>query len=285
MLGRLRFRYIAPLHETSRSRRNVRARTFKLGEKTVTLPRGTRVLLRTDLYGEDGFLHRASTAATVRDVFQDTYALETASGRRLKAERDQIRMAQEDLLADLGKRQWDLRRLRPCVMYEAVVGSRAWGLADEASDEELRGWFLPPFDELVGLGHAADEIQDPDADAGYWELEKLLYQALRADANTLECLWSPLPRKVTPLGEKLLAIRNRFISMNVLGSFGRYAESQFQKIERSERRNRAITEPSRLKGDFVPRPGFALSNSFERNATRTERGSRASRDSTQMAAL
>lgn len=220
----------------------MRSRSFKLGEETVILPRGTRVILKTELRGEDGFLHRASTAATVRDFFHNTYLLETASGRRLRAERDQIRMAREELLADLGTRQWDFRRLREHVMYEAVVGSRAWDLADEESDEDVRGWFLAPFDDLVGLWDHPDEIQDPDTDAAYWEIEKLLYQALRADANTLECLWSPLRKKLTPLGEKLLGIRNAFISMNVLGSFGRYAESQFKKIERSERRNQAITE-------------------------------------------
>ena len=220
----------------------MRSRSFKLGEETVTLPRGTRVILKTELRGEDGFLHRASTPATVRDVFHNTYLLETASGRRLKAERDQIRMAREELLSHLGTRQWDFRRLRESVMYEAVVGSRAWGLADEESDEDVRGWFLAPFDELVGLWEHPDEIQDPDTDAAYWEIEKLLYQALRADANTLECLWSPFRRKLTPLGEKLLGIRDAFISMNVLGSFGRYAESQFRKIERSEHRNQAIAE-------------------------------------------
>ena len=220
----------------------MRSRSFKLGEETVTLPRGTRVLLKNELRGEDGFLHRASTPATVRDLFHNTYLLETASGRRLKAERDQIRMAREELLADLGARQWDFRRLRESVMYEAVVGSRAWGLADEESDEDVRGWFVAPFDDVVGLWEHPDEIQDPDTDAAYWEIEKLLYQALRADANTLECLWSPLRNKVTPLGEKLLGIRDAFISMNVLGSFGRYAESQFRKIERSEHRNQAIAE-------------------------------------------
>jgi len=220
----------------------VRSRSFKLGEETVTLPRGTHVILKTELRGEDGFLHRASTPATVRDLFHNTYLLETASGRRLKAERDQIRMAREDLLADLGTRQWDFRRLRESVMYEAVVGSRAWGLADEESDEDVRGWFLAPFDDVVGLWEHPDEIQDPDTDAAYWEIEKLLYQALRADANTLECLWSPFRKKLTPLGEKLLGIRDAFISMNVLGSFGRYAESQFRKIERSEHRNEAIVE-------------------------------------------
>ena len=220
----------------------MRSRSFKLGEETVTLPRGTRVILKTELRGEDGFLHRASTPATVRDLFHNTYLLETVSGRRLKAERDQIRIAREELLADLGTRQWDFRRLREYVMYEAVVGSRAWGLADEDSDEDLRGWFLAPFDDVVGLWEHPDEIQDPDNDAAYWEIEKLLYQALRADANTLECLWSPFRKKVTPLGERLLGLREAFLSMNVLGSFGRYAESQFRKIERSEHRNRAIAE-------------------------------------------
>ncbi|MGH9391623.1 MAG: DNA polymerase beta superfamily protein, partial [Vicinamibacteria bacterium] len=220
----------------------MRSKIFKLGEETVILPRGTRVLLKTEVRGEDGFLHRVSTAATVRDVFHNTYLLETASGRRLRAERDQIRMAREELLADLGARQWDFRRLRDCVMYEAVVGSRAWGLADPESDEDLRGWFLAPFDDLAGLWDHPDEIQDPDTDAAYWEIEKLVYQALRADANTLECLWSPLRKKVTPLGEKLLGMRDAFLSMNVLGSFGRYAESQFKKIERSEHRNQAIFE-------------------------------------------
>lgn len=227
---------------SAKARRNVRSRSFKLAEETVTLPRGTRVLLKTQLRGEDGFLHRTSTAATVRDVFHNTYLLETPSGRRFKAERDQIRLAREELLADLGTRQWNFRRLRESVMYEAVVGSRAWGLADEESDEDLRGWFLLPFDDLVGLWDHPDEIQDPETDAAYWEIEKLLYQALRADANTLECLWSPLPRMVTPLGERLLGMRHTFLSMNVLGSFGRYAASQFQKIERSELRNRAVTE-------------------------------------------
>jgi predicted nucleotidyltransferase len=30
------------------------------------------------------------------------------------------------------------------VVVEAVVGSRAWGVADEGSDEDRRGVFVPP---------------------------------------------------------------------------------------------------------------------------------------------
>ena len=240
----------------------MRRRTFKLGENKVTLPRGARVILRTDLRGEDGYLHRTSTAATVREVFHKSYLLETASGRRLQAERDQLRMARQDLLDEFRTktRRWDFMRLRGAVMYEVVVGSRAWGLADESSDEDVRGWFLLPFDDWVSLWDAPDEIQSPDSDEAYWEIEKLLFQALRADANTLECLWSPLHRKVTPLGEKLLSIRETFVSMNVLGSFGRYAESQFKKIDRSERRNEAVAELL----EAIERQGLSRAEEAER---------------------
>ncbi len=34
---------------------------------------------------------------------------------------------------------WDA--LRPCVVLETVVGSQAWGLANEASDVDMRGVF------------------------------------------------------------------------------------------------------------------------------------------------
>ena len=52
----------------------------------------------------------------------------------------------------------------------------------------------------VGL---PDEIQNPASEEAYWEIEKLLYQGLRGDANTLETLWSPLHKVVTPLGQVL----------------------------------------------------------------------------------
>ncbi|MEO1335668.1 MAG: nucleotidyltransferase domain-containing protein, partial [Myxococcota bacterium] len=65
-------------------------------------------------------------------------------------------------------------------------------------------------------------------------------QALRGDANTLETLWSPLRVRVEPLGQALIDRRYAFVSMNILGSFGRYAQSRFRKIERSLKRDEAL---------------------------------------------
>jgi len=128
------------------------------------------------------------------------------------------------------------------VIYAAVVGSRAWGLADESSDEDVRGCFVAPFEEHAGLFDYPDELQDPEGDAAYWEVEKLVHQALRGDANTLETLWSPLIKVITPLGQQLVDQRRIFVSMNVLGSFGRYAQSQFRRIERAQKRDVAFAE-------------------------------------------
>lgn len=216
-------------------------RPFRLNEASVPLPRGTRVVLKSDCPGTDGFVHRAGTLATVRELTYDTYTLATPGGRTLHVQREQIVLQREDLLAQLGQRAWSFRQLRDEVIYAAVVGSQAWGLAGPESDEDVRGCFVAPFDAASGLWDCPDELQHPTGEEAYWEIEKLLYQGLRGDANTLETLWSPLHKVVTPLGQVLLERRRMFVSMHILGSFGRYAQSQFQKIQRSLQRDQALT--------------------------------------------
>ena len=212
-------------------------RRYSLGAASVPLPRGTRVVLRTDVRGEDGFVHRQASLATVRDSSKNVYHLRTPSGRELVATRDQITVQRQDLLQDLGQRVWAFEALEPHVIYAGIVGSQAWGLAGPSSDEDVRGCFVLPFEDHVSLWEPPDEIQDPAGDAAYWEIEKLLHQGLRGDANTLEALWTPLIKTITPLGRRLRDERRMFVSMNVLGSFGRYAQSQFEKIQRSLTRN------------------------------------------------
>ncbi len=208
-----------------------------LSADAVVLPKGTRVVLRCDLRGDDGHVFRAASLATVDSVVYNTYRLETPSGRTLTAQRDQITVQRRELLRDLGVRQWDYGRLARTVIYSSVVGSRAWGLDGPDSDEDVRGVFVAPFDDVCGLWQVPAEIHDPHHEHAYWEIGRFVTQGLKGDANTLEALWSPLHKVVTPLGEALLAERRMFVSMNILGSFGRYAQSQFKKIERTRKRH------------------------------------------------
>jgi predicted nucleotidyltransferase len=66
-------------------------------------------------------------------------------------------------------------------------------------------------------------------------MQKFLVMALKANPNILECLYSPLVEKVTPLGEELLAMRECFLSQMIFQTFSGYAMSQFKKIEQDRR--------------------------------------------------
>jgi len=59
--------------------------------------------------------------------------------------------------------------------------------------------------------------------------------ALKANPNILECLYSPMVEKQTPLAAELLTIRDRFLSQMIFQTFNGYAMSQFKKIEQDIR--------------------------------------------------
>lgn len=64
--------------------------------------------------------------------------------------------------------------------------------------------------------------------------------ALKANPNILECLYSPLVEKATPLGEELMSHRQAFLSQMIYQTFNGYAMSQFKKIEHDLRNHGAV---------------------------------------------
>lgn len=125
--------------------------------------------------------------------------------------------------------------LEPFVLYRCVVGSRAYGLDTDASDTDRRGIYLAPADLQWSLFGAPEQFEDNTGQWCVWELQKFLIMALKANPNILECLYSPLVEKVTPLGEELLALRQQFLSQMIFQTFNGYALSQFKKIEQDRR--------------------------------------------------
>ena len=137
---------------------------------------------------------------------------------------------------DFAKRRaasWEA--LNGSIVLETVVGSHAWGLADEASDTDLRGVFALPFPWTLGLADRPTDLVSADGSSTYWEYGKAVNQALRADPNTLEMLFLPSATARDELGEWLLGERDAFASRAIFGSFGRYAMSQLEKLSHSQR--------------------------------------------------
>ena len=120
--------------------------------------------------------------------------------------------------------------LESFIIYRCTVGSRAYGLDTDTSDTDHRGIYLAPADLQWSLFGAPEQFEDNAAQSCHWELQKFLIMALKANPNILECLYSPLVDKLTPLGEELLAIRHVFLSQMIFQTFNGYALSQFKKI-------------------------------------------------------
>src|SRR5262245_10379473 len=130
--------------------------------------------------------------------------------------------------------------LEQFIIYRCVVGSRAYGLDNEDSDTDYRGIYLAPADLQWSLFGAPEQFEDNATQSCYWELQKFLVMALKANPNILECLYSPMVEKITPLGEELLAMRGAFLSQMIFQTFNGYAMSQFKKIEQDLRNSGQI---------------------------------------------
>jgi predicted nucleotidyltransferase len=132
--------------------------------------------------------------------------------------------------------------LEQFIIYRCVVGSRAYGLDTEESDTDRRGVYLAPADLQWSLFGAPEQFEDNARQSCYWELQKFIVMALRANPNILECLYSPIVEKTTELGAELLAIRPAFLSRMIFQTFNGYALSQFKKLE-TDLRNHGEVRP------------------------------------------
>jgi predicted nucleotidyltransferase len=130
--------------------------------------------------------------------------------------------------------------LESLIIYRCVVGSRAYGLDTGDSDTDRRGIYLAPAELQWSLFGAPEQFEDDAAQSCYWELQKFLTMALRANPNILECLYSPMVEKATELGAELVANREVFLSQMIFQTFNGYAMSQFKKIEQDLRNSGEI---------------------------------------------
>ncbi len=122
------------------------------------------------------------------------------------------------------------KTLKTYVIYQCIVGSRAYGLDDEGSDTDRRGIYLPPADIQWSLVGVPEQLEDHETQECYWELQKFLTLALRANPNILESLFTPLVEVATPLARELLAMRSSFLSQLVYQTYNGYVMSQFRKL-------------------------------------------------------
>lgn len=121
----------------------------------------------------------------------------------------------------------------PYIIYRCKVGSKAFGLDNEDSDDDLRGIFLPPADRHWSLYKLPEqiEIKTESDDEVYWEIEKFFKLALKANPNILETLWTPIVLDSSPIAEKIRTNRSAFLSNHLYKTYSGYVLSQFRRMK------------------------------------------------------
>ncbi|MFG3283477.1 DNA polymerase beta superfamily protein [Streptomyces sp. NPDC048111] len=124
-------------------------------------------------------------------------------------------------------------------VYSCVMGSRAFGLATEDSDTDIRGIYLAPTPLFWRFEKPPAHVEGPADEQFSWELERFCELALRANPNALECLHSPLVQYADATGQELLALRGSFLSRQAHETFTRYALGQRKKLDADVRQHGA----------------------------------------------
>ncbi|HNO79557.1 MAG TPA: nucleotidyltransferase domain-containing protein [Phycisphaerae bacterium] len=149
------------------------------------------------------------------------------------------------------------------IIYRCVIGSRAYGLDVEGSDIDRRGIYIAPSDMHWSLYGVPEQLENHETQECYWEIQKFLTLALKANPNILECLYTPIVEHANPLAQELLAMRGVFLSKLVYQTYNGYVLSQFKKMN-SDIRNKGSVKPKHamhlirllLSGIQILREGF-----------------------------
>jgi len=128
------------------------------------------------------------------------------------------------------------------IIFEYIAGSHSYNLNTPQSDQDIRGLFINPKSEYLGLLDPAEQVGDDKHDTVYYSLKRFFDLAKTANPNILEFLWAPeeLIKIKSGLYEKLLVYRDLFISKKAYHTFSGYAYAQ---IGKAKGQNKMVNHP------------------------------------------
>ena len=198
---------------------------------------GTQVVTLVDIPGSaDLVVHPRGTVGVIVKSPADlehSYRVRFLDGFEAPLKQNEVTMLAKFKEGEIGDSAYSVAHadLYQRVIYRCVIGSQAYALADTESDVDRRGIYLPTADLHWSLYGVPEQLENDETQEAYWELQKFLVLALKANPNVLECLYTPLVEKATPLAEELLGMRAIFLSRMVYQTYNGYVMSQFKKMQ------------------------------------------------------
>lgn len=142
-------------------------------------------------------------------------------------------------------------------IYLARHGSWAYGTNIATSDEDFRGVAIAPAEYYLGALQKFEQAESKDPDLVVFDLRKFIHLASQCNPNVIEILFVDEADRlqVTPLGERLLEMRDLFLTKRVRHTFSGYAASQLKRIRTHCRwlRNPPSHEPTRAEHSLPER--------------------------------
>jgi len=117
-------------------------------------------------------------------------------------------------------------------LYLVIRGSHAYGTNIETSDVDYSGVFIQNIDNILGTSYV-DQINDDKNDIVIYEIRRFLDLLSKNNPTILELLNTPTDCILYkhPIFDKILEMRNIFLTKICANSFGGYAKEQISKAK------------------------------------------------------
>ncbi len=136
------------------------------------------------------------------------------------------------------------------IVLEGIVGSTAYGLAREGSDEDRLGVYCAPLDSLLRFSQPPESIQRHNPDVAYHEIKKYMSLAMKCNPTVTELMWlsDELYTVRKAWGNLLIGLREEFLSESLVRSaYGKYALKQAKRLQaRSDDGRLALDDPEKI---------------------------------------
>ena len=116
------------------------------------------------------------------------------------------------------------------ILFEVVSGSRAFGLATENSDTDIRGVYYLPKDSFLGFDYIP-QVSNETNDITYYEIGRFMELLQKNNPNILETLASPDDCILYKHPLMDLLTPKDFLSKQCKNTFAGYAISQIKKAK------------------------------------------------------
>lgn len=136
-------------------------------------------------------------------------------------------------------------------VFLCTHGSHAYGTSLPTSDHDYRGVAVAPREYYLGGLHRFDQAVCNKPDLTIFDLKKFIGLASQCNPNVIEILFVDESDRlqVSKAGERLLAIRDMFLTRRVKHTFSGYAASQLKRIDAHYRwiKNPPTDQPTRTE--------------------------------------